>query len=61
MVSRNTIKFGGHKHSGSGDITVFVCHEVSQDYVSKTHVTLRARVSNGKSPFSQVWWPKVLG
>ena len=54
MVSHNTIKFGSHKHSGSGDITVFVCHEVSQDYVSKTHVTLRARVSNGKSPFSQV-------
>ena len=34
-VSYLSAKFGGHRHSGSGDIIVFVCHLTLQDHVIK--------------------------
>ena len=34
-VSYHPAKFGGHRHSGRGDITVFVCHVTLQDHVVK--------------------------
>ena len=33
-VSYHSGKFGGDKHSGSGNIIVFVCHVTMQDHVS---------------------------
>ena len=29
----HTVKFGGHRHSGRGDIIVFVCNVILQDPV----------------------------
>ena len=34
-VSYHPAKFGGHRHSGSRDIIVFVCHVTLQDDVIK--------------------------
>ena len=34
-VSYHLAKFGGHWHSGSGDIIILVCHVISQDHVTK--------------------------
>ena len=33
--SHHITKFDGHRHCGSGDIVVLVCHIISQDYVIK--------------------------
>ena len=33
--SHTSVKFGGHKHRGSGDITVLVCHLIWQDHMTK--------------------------
>ena len=38
-------KFGGHRHCGSEDVLILVCHVISQDHVIKDDVTL-----NGRSP-----------
>ena len=35
QVSYHPAKFGGYRHSGSGDIMVFVCHVTLQDHVIK--------------------------
>ena len=35
MVSHQPAKFGGHRHCGSGDIMVLVCHVISQHHVIK--------------------------
>ena len=32
-VSYHAAKFGGHRHSGSGDIMVLVCPMISHDHV----------------------------
>ena len=34
-VCHHPIKFGGHKHCGSEDITALLCHVISQDHVIK--------------------------
>ena len=34
-VSHYSGKFGGHKHCGSGDIILLVCHAISQDHTTK--------------------------
>ena len=31
--SHTLVKFGGHRHRGSGDVTL-VCHAISLDHVS---------------------------
>ena len=31
----SSCKFGGHSHSGSRDIIIFVCHVTMQDHVIK--------------------------
>ena len=35
MVSHHPVKFSGHRHCGSGDIRIFVCHVTLQDHVIK--------------------------
>ena len=35
MVSHHPTKFHGHRHCGSGDKMVLVCHVISQDHVIK--------------------------
>ena len=35
-VSYHPAKFGGHRHSGSRDIMIFVCHVTLQDHAVKT-------------------------
>ena len=35
MVGYHSVKFGGHRHSDSGDMVVSVCHVISQDHVTK--------------------------
>ena len=32
-MSYHPTEFGGHRHSGSRDIMVFVCHVILQDHV----------------------------
>ena len=34
-VSHHSIKFGSHRHCGSGSILVFACHMMLQDYIIK--------------------------
>ena len=34
-MSHHSNKFGGHRHCGIGDITILVCHVISQDHVIK--------------------------
>ena len=33
MVCHHSIKFGGHRHSGSRDIIICICYVTLQDYV----------------------------
>ena len=35
MVSHHPLKFGHHRHCGSGDIMVLVCHVTLQDRVTE--------------------------
>ena len=35
MVNHHPARFGGHGHSGSGDIMVSVCLTISQDHLTK--------------------------
>ena len=35
MVSHHATTFGGHEHSGSGDIMVLVFHVIFQEYGTK--------------------------
>ena len=37
-VSYYPEEFGGHSHSGSGDIMFLICHMISQEHVRKGHV-----------------------
>ena len=39
-VIYDPVNFGGNRHSGSGDITVLVCHVISQHYVIKAVIAL---------------------
>ena len=39
-VSYCPAKFGGHRHSGSGDIMAFVCHVTLQDHMIKATLWL---------------------
>ena len=34
-VSRHPVKFYDYRYCGSGDIMVLVCHEISQEHVTK--------------------------
>ena len=34
-VCHHRSKFGGHRYCGGGDITVSVCHKISEDYMIK--------------------------
>ena len=42
---------GGHKHSGSGDTIVFVCHVTLEDHVIKASHDFMGRSVSIKSPF----------
>ena len=35
MVSHHPAEFGGHKHSGSGDIMFSDCHVIEEDHMTK--------------------------
>ena len=35
MVSHQPDKFGGHRHCGSGDIMILVCHVILQGHMIK--------------------------
>ena len=35
MVSQHPARLGGHRHCGSGDIMVSVCHVILQDHLIK--------------------------
>ena len=42
-LSYHPVKFGGHSHSDSGDIMVFICQETFQDHVIKVLNNFRVR------------------
>ena len=46
--------FGGHKHCGSRDIIILVCHVISQNHVIERHVSLQAGTYQGNLPSSQI-------
>ena len=50
--SYHPVKFGGHRHSRSTEIMIFVCHVTLQDRVIS--VTYRLRALQDKSPSNQV-------
>ena len=61
MVSHTPAKFGGHRHHGSGDIMVLVCHVILQDLAIKGFrdfmgSSLRAGAHLDKLPFFKVCW-----
>ena len=35
MVNHNAAKFSDHRHCGSGDIMVSICHVISKDHFIK--------------------------
>ena len=37
-IGYHPAKFGGHKHCGSEDVVVLVCHVISQDHVIKSEM-----------------------
>ena len=43
MGSHHPAKFSGHRHCGSGDITVLVCHMTLHDHVVKGLCDLMGR------------------
>ena len=49
MVSYHPAKFGGNRHSHSGDIMVLACHMISQDHLIKASCDFISR-----SPSRQV-------
>ena len=59
-VSYHPAKFGGHRHCGSENIMVLMCHVLLEDHVVKGVVTLRAGAHQGKLPYCLVWWPCPL-
>ena len=34
-LSHHLVKFGDHRHRGSEDLMLLVCHEISQDHIIK--------------------------
>ena len=50
-VGQQPAKFGSHKHCGSGDVMILVCHLI------KVYVTLWAGTHLGELLSCQVWWP----
>ena len=47
--------FGSHRHRGSGDMMVLVCHKILVDHVTNGHVTLWVGAHQGKLPSCKVW------
>ena len=41
--SHHPAKFGVHRHCGSGDITILVCHVILQDHMIKESCDFRGR------------------
>ena len=39
-VYHHASAFGGHRHCGSEDVMVLVCHVILQDYVTRGDVTV---------------------
>ena len=42
-VSRHSARFGGHRHCGSGDRLVLVCHVISENHVIKGSCDFKSR------------------
>ena len=40
MINNHPAKFGSHKHSGSRDIMIFVCHLALREHVIRAFMTL---------------------
>ena len=49
-VSHRHKKFGGHRHSVSGDMAMLVCHVIWQDHVIKESCDFIGRSLKGKLP-----------
>ena len=65
MVSHTPAKSGGHRHHGSGDIMVLVCHVILQDLAIKGFhdfmgSSLWAGAHLDKLSFSEVCWQGTL-
>ena len=58
MANHQLAKFVGHRHCGSGDITILGCHVILQGHVIKglCYSMGRSRAYQGKLPSCQVWW-----
>ena len=54
-ITYHSAKFSGHKHSGSGDIMVFVCYMTLHDHVIKALFDFIAWISpQDKSPLPRL-------
>ena len=42
-MSYHPVKFGGHRHSGSRETMIFVCHVTLKDHVIKAYYDLLVR------------------
>ena len=51
MINHHATKIGGHRHCGSGDIMILVCHMILQDHVIKCCSSLWLEASKGKSAY----------
>ena len=51
MMNHHATKIGGHRHCGSGDIMILVCHMILQDHVIKCCSSLWLEASKGKSAY----------
>ena len=54
-MCHHSITFGGHRHSGSGDIIILACHMMLQDKVMRGSRSFIA-AHQGEQPSLQVWW-----
>ena len=52
-VSQHPAKFGDHRHSGSGDIMVLICHVISQGHVMNWSYELKGRNPSRKATLLQ--------
>ena len=55
-VSYHPVKLGGHRHFGSEDIMISVCHVILQDHVIKGSCDFMTGAHQNKLPFYQVCW-----
>ena len=56
MASHQVAKFGGHKHSSSGDIMILVYHVILQDHMIKGLSDFMGKLRYYPVKFSGLLW-----